>query len=190
MNLINKNEVDAKLSIRDITQIGLFSALTAIGAFISLPIGPVPISLQTFFVLLSGILLGSKKAMLSQIVYVILGLIGLPIFAGFTGGLQTVFKPSFGFIIGFIIASYFVGKISEKNQKSIRNISFAVLVGSLIMYLIGLPYMYYILNIMLSKNLSIIQIAKIGMFMFIPGDTLKGIVAILIGRKLQGKLKI
>jgi biotin transport system substrate-specific component len=179
-----------KLSIRDITQIGVFSALTAIGAFISIPIGPVPISLQTFFVLLSGIILGSKKAMLSQIVYVLLGLIGLPIFAGFTGGLQTIFKPSFGFVISFIVASYLTGRISEKNKNSVKHMSIAVIVGSLVMYIIGLPYMYYILNIMLSKNLNIIQIMKIGMFMFIPGDTIKGIIAVLLGKKLQGKLKI
>jgi len=178
-----------KLNARDITQIGIFAALTAIGAFISIPIGPVPISLQSFFVLLSGIILGSRKALLSQIVYVMLGLIGLPIFAGFSGGFQTVFKPSFGFIIGFIIAAYFVGKIAEKKPKSIKCVSLAVLAGSLIMYIVGLPYMYYILNIILSKNLDIIQIMKIGMFMFIPGDILKAIVAVFMGKKLQGKLE-
>lgn len=178
-----------RLSARDITQIGIFAALTAIGAFISIPIGPVPISLQTFFVLLSGIILGSRKAMLSQIVYVMLGLIGLPIFAGFSGGFQTVFKPSFGFIIGFIIAAYAVGKISEKKSKSIKYMSIAVIAGSLIMYMVGIPYMYYILNIMLSKNLDIIQIMKIGMFMFVPGDILKALVVVLIGKKLQGKLE-
>jgi len=163
MNLINKDEANTRLSIRDITQIGVFSALTAIGAFISIPIGPVPISMQTFFVLLSGVILGSKKAMLSQIVYVLLGLVGLPIFAGFTGGLQTVFKPSFGFIISFIVASYVVGKIAEKNQNSVKHMSIAVIVGSIVMYIIGLPYMYYVLNIMLSKNLDIVQIMKIDM---------------------------
>ena len=178
-----------KLSIKDITQVGIFAALTAIGAFISLPIGPVPISLQTFFVLLSGIILGSRKAMFSQIVYVILGLIGLPIFAGFSGGLQTIFKPSFGFIIGFIIAAYVVGKISERKSNSIKNMSIAVITGSLIMYVVGIPYMYYILNIILSKSLDIIQIMKIGMFMFIPGDIVKAIVVVLIGKKLQGKLE-
>jgi len=178
-----------KLSIKDITQIGIFAALTAIGAFISIPIGPVPISLQTFFVLLSGIILGSRKAMLSQVVYVMLGLIGLPIFAGFSGGFQTVFKPSFGFIIGFIIAAYVVGKISERKSNSIKYMSIAVITGSLIMYAIGIPYMYYILNIILSKNLDIIQIMKIGMFMFIPGDIIKAIVVVLIGKKLQGKLE-
>jgi len=178
-----------KLSARDITQIGIFAALTAIGAFISIPVGPVPISLQTFFVLLSGIILGSRKAMLSQVVYVMLGLIGLPIFAGFSGGFQTIFKPSFGFIIGFIIAAYVVGKISERESNSIKYMSIAVITGSLIMYVIGIPYMYYILNIILSKSLDIIQIMKLGMFMFIPGDILKAIVVVLIGKKLQGKLE-
>ena len=178
-----------KLSIKDITQIGIFTALTAIGAFISIPIGPVPISLQTFFVLLSGIILGSRKAMLSQIVYVMLGLIGLPIFTGFSGGFQAIFKPSFGFIIGFIIAAYVVGKIAENKSNSIKYMSIAVITGSIIMYIVGIPYMYYILNIILSKSLDIIQIMKIGMFMFIPGDILKAIVVVFIGKKLQGKLQ-
>ena len=98
------------LSVRDISHVGIFTALTAVGAFISIPIGPVPITLQSFFVLLSGIILGSKKAMFSQITYLLLGLIGFPIFAGFSGGIQTIFKPSFGFIIGYIVAAYVVGK--------------------------------------------------------------------------------
>ncbi|MGB4440206.1 MAG: biotin transporter BioY [Sedimentibacter sp.] len=177
-----------KLSIRDITHIGIFTSLTSIGAFISIPIGPVPITLQTFFVLLSGIILGSKKAMLSQITYVLLGLIGLPIFAGFSGGLQTIFKPSFGFLAGCIIAAYCVGNFIENKPKTIINMSIAVLVGTLIIYAIGLPYMYYILNIMLENNLAIISILKMGMLVFIPGDVLKAASAVLIGKKLQGKL--
>lgn len=189
MNSNYKEEINMKLSARDITQVGIFAALTAIGAFISIPVGPVPISLQTFFVLLSGIILGSRKAMLSQVVYVMLGLIGLPIFAGFSGGFQTVFKPSFGFIIGFIIAAYVVGKIAEKKSNSIKYMCIAVLAGTIIMYIIGLPYMYYILNIILSKNLNVIQIMKLGMFMFIPGDTIKAIVVVLIGSNLKGKLQ-
>ncbi|MDW5299842.1 MAG: biotin transporter BioY [Sedimentibacter sp.] len=177
-----------KLSIRDITHIGIFTALTAIGAFISLPIGPVPITLQSFFILMSGIILGSKKAMLSQIVYLLLGLAGLPIFAGFSGGVQTIVKPSFGFLIGYIIAAYFVGKFLENKSKTTKNLSIAVVMGTLIIYAIGLPYMYYVLNLLLSSNFNIIKILKIGMLVFIPGDTLKAIIAVFIGRKLQGKL--
>lgn len=177
-----------KLSIRDITHIGIFTALTAIGAFISLPIGPVPITLQSFFVLMSGIILGSKKAILSQIVYLLLGLAGLPILAGFSGGLQTIVKPSFGFLIGYIIAAYCVGKFLENKSKTTKNLSMAVAMGTLIIYAFGLPYMYYVLNIMLSSNFNIMKILKIGMLVFIPGDTLKAIIAVLIGMKLQDKL--
>jgi len=177
-----------KLSIRDITHIGIFTALTSIGAFISIPIGPVPITLQSLFVLLSGIILGSKKAVFSQIAYVLLGLIGLPIFAGFLGGLQKIFEPSFGFLVGYIIAAYCVGFFIENKPKTIKNMSIAVLMGTLIIYAIGLPYMYYILNIMLTNNFAIINILKMGMLVFIPGDALKAASAVLIGKKLQGKL--
>lgn len=178
-----------KLTTKDITLIGMFAALTAIGAFISIPVGPVPVTLQSFFVLLSGIVLGSRKAAFSQLVYVLLGLAGLPILAGFSGGLQAIATPSFGFLIGFIAAAYCAGKIAEREMASARNLILAVFAGTAVLYAIGLPYMYYVLNIMLAKNLSIMQIFSMGMFMFIPGDTLKAVVAVLIGKKLQGKLK-
>jgi len=173
-----------KLATLDIVQIGMFAALTAVGAFISIPVGPVPITLQSFFVLLSGILLGSKKAILSQVVYVFLGLIGLPIFAGFTGGLQTIVKPSFGFLIGYIVVAFIVGRISERDH-TIKGLSLAVVAGTLTLYAIGIPYMYYILNIMLVKNFSFIQILNMGMIMFIPGDTLKAIIAVMIGKRMK-----
>lgn len=176
-----------KLSTRDITYIGMFAALTAIGAFITIPVGPVPITLQSFFVLLSGIILGSRKAMFSQIAYVMLGLVGLPIFSGFSGGFQHMLKPSFGFLIGAIAAAYCVGKITEK-QNTAKNLSFAVFAGTVVLYAIGLPYMYYVLNIMLAKNLSIMQVLNMGMFMFIPGDTLKAIIAMFVGKKLKSRL--
>lgn len=176
-----------KLSTRDITYIGVFAALTAIGAFITIPVGPVPITLQSFFVLLSGIILGSRKAMFSQIAYIMLGLVGLPIFSGFSGGLQHMLKPSFGFLIGAVAAAYCVGKITEK-ENTAKNLSLAVFAGTVVLYAIGLPYMYYILNIMLAKNLSIMQVLNMGMLMFIPGDTLKAIIAVFVGKKLKGRL--
>lgn len=177
-----------KLTIKDITYSGIFTALTAIGAFISIPAGPVPITLQTFFVLLSGIILGSKKAFMSQAAYLILGLVGLPIFAGFSGGIQTIFKPSFGFLLGMAAAAYVVGKFIETKEKTALNITVAVLLGTIVIYSVGLPYMYYILNFMLSKNLNISKILEIGMIIFIPGDILKAVIAVMLGKKLQGRL--
>ena len=171
-------------SVRDITQIGIFTALTAVGAFISIPIGPVPITLQSFFVLLSGIILGSKKAVFSQITYLLLGLIGFPIFSGFSGGLQHIFKPSFGFIIGYIAAAYVVGKLTEEKTVT-QYLWAAVLIGILIIYTFGLPYMYYILNIMLNNNFSIVEILQLGMFAFIPGDALKAVIIIFTANRLK-----
>lgn len=174
-----------KLSTRDITQMGMFTALTAIGAFVSIPVGPVSITLQSFFVLLSGIILGSRKAMYAQIAYILLGLTGLPIFSDFTGGLQVVFRPSFGFLLGYVVVAYLVGKITEMRGKNTSNLIAAVFTGTVVLYIIGIPYMYYILNIMLGKNLNIMQVLNMGMFMFIPGDTIKAVLAVYLGKRIR-----
>lgn len=176
-----------KLTTKDITQIGMFAALTAIGAFITIPVGPVPITLQSFFVLLAGIVLGPKKAVYSQVAYVLLGLSGLPIFSGFSGGFQHMLKPSAGFLLGYIAMAYCVGKIAER-ENTAGNISLAVIAGTAVLYAVGLPYMYGILNIMLSKNLNIMQVLNMGMFMFIPGDALKAVIAVYVGQSLRKRL--
>jgi len=184
-------EVEMKLTIRQMTLVAMFAALTSIGAFISIPLGEVPITLQTLFVLLSGLILGPKLGGLSQLIYLILGLIGLPIFAGFTGGLQTVMKPSFGFLIGFVFAAYLVGKIAYlKKESSALHIWLASLGGTIVTYLFGLPYMYYILNIVLGKGLSFSAVFNMGCLLFLPGDILKLIVASLVAIKSLPVIKI
>lgn len=172
-----------KYNIKEMTKIGLFSSLTAIGAFISLPLGPVPITLQTFFVLLSGVILGSKNAFSSMTIYLFLGLSGLPVYAGGTGGFQAILKPSFGFLIGMVVSSFVVGKIYEIKKNNIY-LLISLIVGTIVIYIIGLPYMYYILNVMLAKNFSVLKIFQIGMFLFIPGDIVKILFAYFLGKKL------
>lgn len=174
-----------KLSTKDMTLVAMFTGLTAIGAFISIPVGPVPISLQSLFVILSGLILGGKLGALSQIVYIFLGLIGLPIFAGFTGGPQTVMKPSFGFIIGFIFAAYIVGIIVHSGHGvSSKKIWIGSLVGTIVVYLFGLPYMYYMLNIVMGQGLSFEVIVQMGCLLFLPGDFIKFIIASLVAIKI------
>lgn len=173
-----------KLSTKEMTLVAMFTGLTSVGAFISIPLGDVPITLQTLFVILSGLILGPKLGALSQIVYIVLGIVGVPIFAGFSGGLQTVMKPSFGFIIGFIFAAYIIGKIVHSGSEgTTKNIWIASFVGTVVIYLFGLPYMYYILNIVMVKGLSFTQIMNIGCILFLPGDFLKLIVASLVAIK-------
>lgn len=178
-----------KISTKEITLVSIFTALTAIGAGISIPVGEVPITMQTLFVLLSGIILGPKLGALSQIIYIILGLIGIPIFAGFTGGAQSIMKPSFGFMIGFVFAAYIVGKISYSTKGFSRGkIWIGALIGTIVIYIFGLPYMYYILNIILGKSLSFFTIFKIGCLIFLPGDLLKLAVASIVSTKVLPRL--
>jgi len=118
----------------------------------------------------------------------LLGLIGFPIFSGFSGGLQHIFKPSFGFIIGYVAAAYVVGKLTEEKTAS-QYLWAAVFAGTLIIYTFGLPYMYYILNIMLNSNLSIVKILQLGMFAFIPGDMLKAVIIVFFAQKISPLLK-
>ncbi len=157
------------MKTRDLTQIAMFAALTSIGAYISIPIGPVPITLQTMFVLMSGIILGSKRGAISQIVYLVVGLIGLPVFAGGNGGIGTVMSPSFGFIFGFIAMAYVSGYLFERGV----NVWFSCLVASVVLYLIGIPYMAFILNTIMNNSFDLLKILNLGLIPFIPGDSIK-----------------
>ncbi|WP_234123549.1 biotin transporter BioY [Clostridium hydrogenum] len=174
-----------KIKTKDMILVALFAALTAVGGFISIPIGTVPVTLQSFFTLLSGIILGPFLGMLSQLIYVLIGLIGIPVFAGGTGGVSTIFTPSFGYLIGFIIAPLLIGKITKtQNKLGIIKTVIACILGSLLVYLVGLPYMYIILKYVSKVNISLLKTFQIGFFVFIPGDLIKCIIASIIGVKV------
>lgn len=178
------------ISIKDMTLVSLFAGLTAIGAAISIPLGEVPITMQTLFVILSGLILGPKLGALSQLVYIFLGLIGMPIFSNFTGGLQSIMKPSFGFVIGFVFASYLAGSIvHSKISPSKLRILMGSILASLIIYFFGLPYMYYILNITMKEMVSFQSVIYMGFLIFLPGDILKLLIASFTANKLLPILK-
>ncbi len=167
-----------KLSTRDMTLIAMFAALTAIGAQLSLPTDPVPFTLQILFCMYSGILLGSKKGAMSQILYVILGLVGLPIFAGFKGGLQMVVSPTFGYLLGFIVCSYVIGLITERlKEVNLLKLSLATVTGLFVVYLIGVPYLYLILNKVVNSPMTFPQTIKAGFSVFVVQDLIKCAIA-------------
>lgn len=180
-----------KITTREMILVALFTALTAIGAFLSIPIGNVPITLQSIFTILAGLLLGPRLGALSQLIYVLLGLSGVRIFAGFSGGPQTIFSPSFGFLIGFIPAAFVIGKIThgEKNPSFVK-IFIAALGGTLIIYLFGVPYMYMILNNVLNNPISFTTAIKSGCLIFLPGDLLKVIVSSLVAVKIINRIEL
>ena len=150
----------------------MFTALTIISAFIKLPLPIIPASLQPLIVILSGALLGSRMGALSQILYLILGLIGLPVFTQ-GGGVGYLLKPSFGFIIGFIAGSYVIGKIIEsRKNKNMSTFLLANITGLFAIYFFGVSYMYLLLNHVLDAPISLYQAIQTGALLFLPKDLL------------------
>lgn len=164
-----------------------FIILTTLGAYvrIPLPFTPVPITLQTFFVLLSGAVLGKKLGAASQAGYLILGMLGLPVFAGAGAGVAYFFGPTGGYIVGFVAASWIVGEmLKRQTQSNIIQVAFALIVGSLAgIYLFGLLG----LSLFLQCNLS--QALALGFLPFIPGDIIKIISAMFIFCKIERRCK-
>ncbi|QGU96684.1 biotin transporter BioY [Clostridium bovifaecis] len=178
-----------KITTRDMILVSFFTALTAVGAFLKIPISPAPITMQFLFTAFAGILLGSKLGALSQIIYVVLGLLGLPVFTK-PSGLSYVFEPSFGYLIGFIFGAYVIGKISETNSKtSFIRLFLASVVGISVIYLIGVPYLYIILKYAMGTSITFGGALKSGLLIFLSGDITKCIVTAIIGVKVVPRVK-
>ncbi|MFC5466025.1 biotin transporter BioY [Lederbergia graminis] len=136
-----------KLSTVDISLVGMFVALMAIGANITsiapfMVVGGVPITLQTFFAILAGSILGKRLGAISMCVYAFVGLVGVPVFAKFSGGFTHLFSPTFGFIVSFIFTAYVTGLIIGKNR-GLHTYIIASLLGMSINYLFGTNWMYF-----------------------------------------------
>jgi biotin transport system substrate-specific component len=185
LHIFKQRRIIMKITPKQMTLVSLFAALTAIGAYIQIPIGTIPITLQVLFTALAGVMLGAKLGALSQLIYVIIGLIGIPVFAGGIGGFTAVSKPSFGFLIGFILAAYVIGKITEHSKKpTLIRLFLASVIGIVVIYIIGIPYLYFIINNIMGKKITILAALKSYCFIFIPGDLLKCILTAAIGIKV------
>ena len=157
----------------------LSAALIAVGAYISIPIGPVPIVLQNFFVLLSGLLLGRRWGLISVSVYLIAGAVGLPVFAGGSGGVGRLLGPTGGYLVGFLPAVFMVGLISERKGNQVLLDIVAMLCGTVLIYLLGVTWLKFVTGMTASKALMV------GMYPFLPGDALKIAVAVPVARTLR-----
>lgn len=159
--------------------------LIAAGAYIiiPLPFSPIPVTAQTFFVLLAGLLLGSRWGAVAVSTYLIIGIAGFPVFSGGTGGIGILLGPTGGYLIGFLIAALTVGYISRyglgRKPKMRRGLSaISVFVGTAIIYLFGIPWLSLI------ADLSLKEAIITGLVPFIPGDILKSVGAILVAESV------
>ena len=165
--------------LRWVVLASLMAALTAVGAYIHIPIGPVPIVLSTLFVLLSGLLLGSRWGLVSMALYLLVGAIGIPVFAGGKGGLVHFFGPTGGYLLGYVLASWITGFISERSRGILICEILAVIAGSLTIYWLGVPWLKIATQISWPKALML------GMVPFLIGDAVKASVALMLARAVR-----
>ncbi|MBR5202277.1 MAG: biotin transporter BioY [Clostridia bacterium] len=169
-----------------LTLSALFCTLIIIGSFIRIPIPNImPITLQTFFVLLTALVLPFKASILAITTYVVLGLIGLPIFSG-GGGLGYVLMPNFGFIIGFVVASVIISAITEKLKKGALWQYFTIsLLGITIIYIIGILYFAFITNVYNKSDYSAIWFIQTVFLPFLPKELFCIISASFVAYKIR-----
>lgn len=157
----------------------LFAALTAAVSFfkIPLPFTPVPITLQTLMVLLSGAMLGSSYGALAMIIYLLLGAIGLPVFSGGSSGIGSLLGPTGGFLLSFPVAAFTIGNLAK--TKKLTTLLFAMLVGTLIIYIFGA------IQGTLVTHLGLSAIFVGWILPFIIGDAIKLLLAAWIARSVD-----
>ena len=177
------------MTIKKITMMSFFTALIAIGAFIKIPIPVLPFTLQFLFTMLAGLLMGGKLGAISVAMYIMLGLMGLPIFTQ-GGGLGYVVMPTFGYLIGFLIGSYVTGKIANMlPNPSYKRLLASNFIGLLIVYGLGMMYYYYISNFYLHTPIGIGALFLYCFILAVPGDIVLCIVAAIIAKRLIPVIK-
>lgn len=179
-----------KLKTIDLTLAGMFVALMAIGANITsfipfMVVGGVPITLQTFFAILAGAILGSRLGSITMTIYMLVGLVGAPVFAKFGAGPSTIFSPTFGFIVSYIFTAYVIGKIVEK-KKSVSAFVFASLIGMAVNYLFGTNWMYFAYKLWAAAPDGFTyKMAWLWMVLPLPKDIILAIFAGIMAHRLD-----
>ncbi|MCL2379823.1 MAG: biotin transporter BioY [Coriobacteriia bacterium] len=173
-----------RLTVRDMCLIALFVAIIAAMAQIIVPIPPVPFTLQTFAIPLAGVVLGARRGSFAVIIYLLLGAIGVPVFAGFNGGLHAVMGPTGGFLLSFPIFALIAGLAMKQAQKTEKLRYYLWLVGGL---LVGATIMFTagMLQLAFVTQMGISAAFGIGVLPFIIPDMLKIALVVIIAPKLR-----
>ena len=175
---------EAAAPLRPMIYASLFAALTAAGAYLFVPIGPVPIVLQNMFVFLAGLLLGSRWGLASVAVYLLAGICGLPVFAGGTGGIGRIAGPTGGFLLGYLPAVFLVGWIAERRPgRMFRDVA-AMLLGGAVLYACGVPWLAMVTGLPLAKAFAV------GMVPFLLGDGIKIAAAAFIAKSVRPAMRL
>lgn len=170
---------------KDLTRVALFTTLIIIGSYIRVPIPNIPFTLQFLFVALSGLLLGQKKATLSVVLYLIIGLSGLPVFAT-GGGIGYILKPSFGYLLGMVLGANLTGYLAQKKENpSVMWLFFSACMGMIPIYALGLVYGYYMTLFYLGNTIPLRTLLYSWCFIYLPGDIFSAYTAGVLCKRLH-----
>ena len=170
------------MKTRESVLCAFFAALSAVLSQIAVPIGPVPIALTHISIFTAAGLLGAKYGALSQVVFVLMGAVGIPVFTGFSGGLGWIAGPTGGFIAGYVGCAFTTGLIIDRTGSSVKMLIPAMYAGWIVTYALGIPWFMYVTNMNLTA-------ALIYMSAFLPGDLVKTILSAILIKRLRPVLK-
>lgn len=169
-----------KSQTRNLVMCALCAAVICILSPLSIPIGPVPISLATFAVMLSGALLGAKWGTVATLVYILLGAVGVPVFAGWTGGAAIIAGPTGGYIIGYLPLAFLTGLFCDlfgRNKSGVMKyvwMAAGMLLGNLVLYILGTAWFIGV------KGASLKDAMAWCVTPFIPGDIAKMVIVAIV----------
>ncbi len=172
------------LDTKSLVLCALFTALIAAGAFIKVPVPLVPFTLQFLFTNLAGLLLGKKRGLISVLLYIFIGLAGIPVFTQ-GGGPGYVLQPTFGYILGMALGTWLAGLIAERGGNSIKTYLIAGAVNLAVVYGIGMIYLYLVKGLYLGTPISISNLLIYCCLIFVPGDGLSFVLGAIIAKRLK-----
>lgn len=171
------------MKLKDLMLISMFVALISVGAYVKVPVPVCPFTLQFLFTTLAGIVLGGRKGAVSVVVYVILGLVGVPVFAG-GGGVSYVFQPTFGYLIGFAVGAFVTGAIAHSHEPTLKRLVLAGFSGLAVVYAVGMLYYWLINNFYLGTPIGIAPLFLYCFVLAVPGDIALCVLSAVLGKRL------
>lgn len=185
---MSENKLGLKITTLDIIYIALFSALIAVCSWISIPL-TIPVTLQTFAIFATAGLLGTKRGVAALLVYILLGAIGVPVFAGFSSGVGVLIGSTGGYLIGFIFIALTVGLITKFFGKKTYVLVISMIVGLLICYAFGTAWFMFVY----TRNTGAVGLATVLSWCVIPfiiPDALKIALATITVKRVSKYVKI
>lgn len=176
------------MPLRKLVLAAVFTALLVVATQFAIPIGPVPVTLQPFVVMLAGLMLGRVGGVISVLLWALLGSIGFPVFAGGKAGISILIGPTGGFVLGFMVCAFIIGALTERRHLRLWPTFGVMLLGLSVTYAVGLAGFLCSMRIFLHKPMTLQQGLILVVYPFIPWDIAKAALASFIGIKAKNAL--